>query len=95
MAHWRDTGRPVKIFGMDAIVMVPVFIFLLHWAWWTATIAGISILFFMILSLRGVTLQQAGLRARAKIAGRIRPARRPNAGKMRLIRSILGRDYRR
>lgn len=37
---WRDTAITPKIFILDARAVFPLGLWLFHWAWWTAAVAG-------------------------------------------------------
>lgn len=52
---WRDTGLTPKIFMIDARAVFPIFLWLFHWAWWTATIAAISILVLFLVQRTGMS----------------------------------------
>ena len=39
---WRDTALTPKIFILDARAVFPIALWLFHWAYWTACVAGIA-----------------------------------------------------
>ena len=39
---WRDTAITPKIFILDARAVFPLGLWLFHWAWWTAAVAGVD-----------------------------------------------------
>lgn len=54
--HWRDSARSPRFFLVDARAAFPVFLFLMHIKYWTATLALVTILFFGVLERFGFTL---------------------------------------
>ncbi len=70
--HWRDSGRSARFFVVDARAAFPLFIFLMHIRYWTATVVLISILFFGILERYGFTVPIFGRWLRTFISGPIK-----------------------
>lgn len=54
-AHWRDSARQARFFGIDARATFLLLIFLLHIRLWTFIISLISILFFIVIERFGFT----------------------------------------
>lgn len=72
---WRDTGIAPKIGPLDARAVFPLFLFLFHWAYWTAAVAGAAILALYLVQRTGMT-PLACLRAiRVATLGRRRETR--------------------
>lgn len=73
-AHWRDSARSARFFMVDARAAFPVFIFLLHIRYWTASLVIISALFFGILEHYGFTIPVFLRWLRTLFAGPIKSA---------------------
>lgn len=56
---WRDSARFPSILGIDARILLPIAIWLFHWAWITLYIAVGGILFFFIIDRAGYTPEVA------------------------------------
>lgn len=54
--HWRDSARSARFFMIDARAAFPIFIFLMHIRYWTATLVVVSCIFFGILEHFGFTV---------------------------------------
>lgn len=54
--HWRDSARSARFFIVDARAAFPIFIFLMHIRYWTASFALITMIFFGILEKYGFTV---------------------------------------
>jgi len=52
-AHWRDSARTAKFFGIDARAAFPFLLFLIHMRWWTFFICLFTTAFFGILNKFG------------------------------------------
>lgn len=52
-AHWRDSARNPRFFGIDASATFPLLLFLLHIRWWSFGVAVIATLFFALLERYG------------------------------------------
>ena len=52
---WRDTALTPKIFILDARAVFPVALWLFHWAYWTACVAGIAIVILYLVQRTGMT----------------------------------------
>lgn len=55
-AHWRDSARTPKFFGIDAFATFPLLLFFLHITWNTFILAIVCTLFFGILQRFGFTV---------------------------------------
>ena len=55
-AHWRDSARIARFFGVDARAAFPIFVFLMHIRVWTAVTVLVSAIFFGILERYGFSL---------------------------------------
>ncbi len=71
---WRYTGRPVRLFVLDARACVPLLAFVVYWSWPTFYVAFGGTLFFGVISWLGLTVPAAVRLARRWIVGRVRPA---------------------
>lgn len=71
---WRDTGRSVKVWILDARACFPVLIFVIYWSWTTFYIALTSIVFFSVISWFGLTVPASFRMARRFLVGPLRPA---------------------
>lgn len=70
---WRDTMRPVRLYWLDARLLVLLVLWIFVPAWWTTALAAAGMIAFRLAEARGYR-PQAALRAlRARTAGR-RPA---------------------
>lgn len=68
-AHWRDSARKVKFFGLDGSAAFPILLFLVKISWFTFYIVIISVTFFAILSRFGFTPIVFLRIIRSKLAG--------------------------
>jgi len=68
-ASWRDSARPAKFFIIDAKAAFPIFLFLLHIAWWTFFVAILTTLFFTALAKFGYTMEVFLRIVRSVLAG--------------------------
>lgn len=71
---WRNTTNPVRLLVVDARVLLPMFICLLHIRWSTFIMAGAGVVLFTVLEWIGLPPGAAFRLVRRWIAGRIRPA---------------------
>jgi intracellular multiplication protein IcmT len=55
-AHWRDSARVPRFFGLSAYAVFPFLFFLLHMKWWTFTVCALTTIFFTVLEKFGFTL---------------------------------------
>jgi hypothetical protein len=79
---WCNLGRPVKLGPVDGRVLVFILLALFHWAYWTFALAGLAIVFMILLQRGGYTVPNLYRRARVMIMGRSHPAlttRRPRS----------------
>ena len=52
-AHWRDSARSPRFYGIDARACFPLLLFLLHIRWWSFAVALVATLFFAALERYG------------------------------------------
>lgn len=71
-AMWRDTGRRVGFFGLDAWCVAPLALWALHWRWWTFYAAVAGVVFFGVLQRFGMTVPASIRWLRSAVAGRDR-----------------------
>ncbi|HCI46332.1 MAG TPA: phosphoesterase [Rhodospirillaceae bacterium] len=74
MAHWRDTMRPMRFFGIDARASAPLLFFVMNIEVWTFILAVGTAILFTFLERKGLTVPAAIRAGRAWIAGEVRPA---------------------
>jgi intracellular multiplication protein IcmT len=56
-AHWRDSARQVRFFGIDARVSFLLLFFVLHLRLWTFILSLIGIIFFVLIERLGFSLK--------------------------------------
>jgi intracellular multiplication protein IcmT len=88
MAHWRYTGSTPKLGPFDATALFPLALFIMWWRLWTLIVALIAVSFFLFLSRRGIAALIAVRIARAWLAGRVRPSRRPGMAARRVAQGL-------
>lgn len=66
---WRDSGIAPKIGPIDARAIFPLGIWLFHWAYWTAAIAGASMLILYLVQRTGMTPMACLRFLRLKVIG--------------------------
>ena len=71
---WRNTMQPVRLYVVDARVLIPVMVFVLRWRLSTLYIAGAGIAVFTVLEWCGLTFPAAIRTVRRLAVGRQRPA---------------------
>ncbi|MBB4200232.1 hypothetical protein CCR94_02390 [Rhodoblastus sphagnicola] len=71
---WRDTGKPVKVWVLDARACLPVLVFVVYWSWTTFYIALIGVISFSVISWAGMTVPVTLRMIRRLIVGPFRPA---------------------
>lgn len=69
-AYWRDTARTCMLGPVDAFVLVPTMIFVLHIRYWTLALLAITILAVLVLQRFGYTPFIAFLAIRSRLAGK-------------------------
>ncbi len=69
-AHWRDSARPVRLFGIDYRATVPLMLFILHIRLWTFVLAVVCTMFLAILERFGFSLAVFIRYFRSKLAGK-------------------------
>ena len=69
---WRDTALTPKIFILDARAVFPIALWLFHWAWWTACVAGIAIVILYLVQRTGMTPLACARALRVTLMGRRR-----------------------
>ena len=72
---WRDTALTPKIFILDARAVFPIALWLFHWAWWTACVAGIAIVILYLVQRTGMTRLACARALRVAFMGRRRETR--------------------
>ena len=55
-AHWRDSARQVRFFGIDARIAFVLFLFLLHVKLWTFILSFVGVVFFILIERFGFSL---------------------------------------
>ena len=70
---WRDTMRPVRIYGFDARVLAVAGLWVLWPGWWTSALLVAGVIGFRIAEIRGYRLP-AAVRAVRAWSARGRPA---------------------
>jgi intracellular multiplication protein IcmT len=73
---WCHTALRPKFFFLDARAIFPLGLWLLHWAWWTFSIALVSVALLIALERLGLPLSFAWCRLRALLVGPTRPSKR-------------------
>lgn len=68
-ASWRDSARFPKFFIFDSRASFPLFLFMVHFSYWTFFVALIAMAFFSLLLRYGFTLSIFLRWLRAFIAG--------------------------
>ncbi len=71
---WRDTGRPVKLWVIDARACFPLLVFVVYWCWTTFYIAMSGMIIFSLIGWAGLTLPTALRTVRRFLIGSLRPA---------------------
>lgn len=69
---WRDTMRPVRVYGFDARLLLLAAIWLFFPTWWTTALLAAAFLALRIAESRGYRLPAAIRAVRAAAAGRRR-----------------------
>ena len=72
---WRDTALTPKIFILDARAVFPIALWLFHWAYWTACVAGIAIVILYLVQRTGMTPLACARALRVAFMGRRRETR--------------------
>ena len=72
---WRDTAITPKIFILDARAVFPLGLWLFHWAWWTAAVAGGAIVALYLVQRTGMTPLACFRALRVAFMGRRRETR--------------------
>ena len=84
-SSWYNTGRRLRLFGVDGRVVFLFVFFLGHIRWWTFVLFVLSALALAFLDYRGYTVPNAIRRIRVLVMGPHRPA---------VLRKRLGRSDR-
>lgn len=71
---WRNTMLPVRIYVVDARVLIPLMVLLCHIRVWTLYVALIGIAMFAALEWFGLAFPAAVRTTRRWLVGRRRPA---------------------
>jgi intracellular multiplication protein IcmT len=72
--HWRNSGKPVRFFIVDARAFTATFFFLVHARPWTFALALFVMLVFWFMERRGLSFQASMRTFRSWILGTRRPA---------------------
>ena len=67
---WRDSMRPVRVYGFDSRLLMLLMIWLFLPAWWTTALLVCAIAAFRIAEMRGYRFGAAVRAVRAWSAGR-------------------------
>lgn len=67
---WRDSMRPVRVYGFDARLLALVAVWIFLPAWWTTALLVCAVAAFRIAEARGYRLRAALRAVRAWSAGR-------------------------
>ena len=84
---WCDTGHTPHIGPLDARVLAPIGLCMVHISLVTLEIAGVGVLFFWLLETRGLTPPVAWRVFRSWAAGKVRWVERPGAARRRVTMS--------
>ena len=76
---WRDTARPVRLYGFDARLVLFLTVWVFFPGWWTSALVAAAVFGFWTAERRGYRFGAAlrGLRARAAGPRRALHAMRP------------------
>lgn len=74
---WRDTGRPIRFFGVDGRAASGLLLVLLHISMLTLSIALVLIVTFALLERFDYTLPNAWRKLRVLVSGRKKRAKMP------------------
>jgi intracellular multiplication protein IcmT len=75
VAHWRDSSRTPRFYGIDARACFPLLMFLLHIRWWSFFIAIGATIFFAALERYGFRLAVFLRWARSTCGGKRKSSR--------------------
>ena len=67
---WRDSMRPVRIWGLDARLLMLLAVWLFLPAWWTTALLVCALAVFRIAEMKGYRFRAALRAVRARLAGR-------------------------
>jgi intracellular multiplication protein IcmT len=70
---WAWTAVRPRLFWLDARSVFPLLLWLVHWSWWTLTVALASLALLTFLERRGLTLPSVWPLVRLLITGAERP----------------------
>lgn len=68
-AHWRDSARKIRFFGMDVRIAFLLFFFLIHIRFWTFFVVLFGICFLTLVDYYGFSLVVFGRCIRGILAG--------------------------
>ncbi len=71
---WRDTGKPVRLWVLDARACLPLLVFVVYWSWTTFYVALTGVIFFSVISWAGLTVPATIRMVRRVVVGSYRPA---------------------
>lgn len=66
---WRESARPVRLFFLNAYVVVPLFLLLWHPRQWTLVAFVLTVIFLVVSERFGYTPPVAMLALRSRITG--------------------------
>jgi hypothetical protein len=74
---WCDSAIQPRLGPLDARVIFPLFLWFLHWAYWTLAIALAAVGLLVLLDKLGLPVNVAARQLRTTILGRRRPVQDP------------------
>lgn len=86
---WRETAQRPKLFGMDAGVMIPLFLPLFDAGWFTVSAAFLGVVALVWLERRGLTVRIGLRRLRARYVGRRHPSVRLYQLRQAAVRRVM------
>lgn len=69
--YWRNTGRPVLVFGVSCFVVVPYLFWLFHWTLYTGAFAVVTTICLYILQRYQYTPVVALRYIKSRLSGRV------------------------
>lgn len=72
--HWRNSGKPIRFFMVDARAFSATFFFLIHARPWTFILALLVMFIFWLMERRGLLFRAAVRAVRSWLLGTRRPA---------------------
>lgn len=75
--YWCHSARPLRLLGMNGMIVVPILAFMLHIRVWTFSLLVLTAILMTLAERRGYSPAVAMLAIRSKLAGRrVKAARR-------------------